>query len=643
MTSLPSMLRIDDVFGLVIAAGIALALLLASLRIWRHARRRRVALLLLQWPCALLLLAALLVHDRDTVETLVMDTPGAPAAAHDGVPADAVHLALPGADTETRVQRVPDLATALRQHPAVARIVVRGDGLAEHDVAAVGTRELVVADSVAPTAPELADLDIPHDITAGAWWTLAGRIAGPPGTRVELLDPSGASASVGIPDADGRFSLQALARAAGTSAFSLRVLSGESIVQQLDIPIEARLPPPLRVLLLAAAPSPELKYLRRWALDAGVDLASRIDAAPGLGLRRGENRLDAATLAGIDLLVLDERSWPQADAQRRVLRDAIAGGLGVLVRITGPVPARVADDLRTYGFDPSFDGDAPVDVRVDPRFVPLQPISDAGAQVDASTNASAHAEPPGTTNVAEEDATTALHAWPLSRIDQDIPALLNDSAGRAIAPRIDHGLGRIALWPLNDTWRLVTRGAPESHAALWAHAWSSLARARATPLLQVPSLAVVDQRATLCGDGIVRVVAPDGGTTTLLRDLHSGCAAFWPTQAGWHRVEAVAANGEDDEGAQSNAASAVPAMRSFHVATPDAMASIERERRRSATAAYAARSTAVASDGETVTAGVPVIAADTLRALLLAAWLLCMTLAWWLERRAGRGGDMAPD
>lgn len=640
MTSLLSMLRIDDTFGLAMASGIGLALLLACLRIWRHARRHCAALLLLQWSCALLLLAALLVRDHDAVETLVVDTSGATSSAAGTVPADALHLALPDADADARVQRVPDLATALRQHPAAARIVVRGDGLAAHDLAAVGSRELVVSGTVASSSPVIAELDLPNDITAGAWWTLAGRLAGPAATRVELVDPADVAVSAAIPDPDGRFTLQALARAAGPSMFSLRVFADDRVVQQLDIPVDARSPPPLRVLLLAASPSPEMKYLRRWALDAGVDLASRIDAAPGVGLRRGENRLDAASLAGVDLLVLDERSWPQAEAQRRVLRDAIADGLGVLVRITGALPARVADDLRAFGFDPAFDADAPVDVRIDPRFVP-QPATDAVAPTDASATASTRAEPGETTGAGKGEETVTLHAWPLAPIDAAVPALLHDAAGRAIAPRIDHGRGRIALWPLNDTWRLVTRGVPQSHAALWAHAWSSLARARATPLLQVPSLAVVDRRATVCGDGALQVVAPDGSSTPLLRDARSGCAAFWSSQPGWHRVEAVAAEAGNDAGAEPGETSRAAATRNFHVATPEAMASIERERRRSATAARAAQSAGIVADADAPTADTPGIAADTMRMLLLCAWLLCMALAWWLERRAGRG-DAAP-
>lgn len=655
------MFRLDDRIDIAIVACIALALLLASIRIWRHARRHRAALLLLQWPCALLLLAALLLGDVDTVDTLIVSTPGEHRVSDIQMPAEALRIALPGASADAAAQRVPDLATALRRHPAVRRIVVLGDGLAEHDLAAVGERELAFDAPAKSEPPSLAALEVPNDITAGTLWQVSGRIAGDGVTHVDLFDPSGTLAARATPDADGRFTLQALARAAGPAVYPLRLFADEREVQHVDIHVDARSPPPLRVLLLASAPSPELKYLRRWALDAGVDIASRIDVAPGLGTRRGESRLDAATLAGIDLLVLDERSWPQAEAQRTLLRDAIVDGLGVLVRVTGTVPPRVGDDLRSYGLDPTFAGEAPVEVSIDPRFLPPvvpadidRPDAAASALPQSAPPTSGQSSPPVPTlrSPAQADAARAvstLHAWPLTTAGRDIPALLHDADTRPLAPRVDYGRGRIALWPLNDTWRLATRGAPEAHASLWAHAWSSMARARAEPSPGVlPTQAVVDRRARLCGQGTMRVVAPDGQATPLLHDPATGCAAFWPAVGGWHRLEHAAASDaqHDDDIAPTEASAAHKAdtvdgndtaptsAQRFYVNTPEAVASIDREQRRARTAARSLpRAERVAH--------ARALGVDALRAGLLAAWLSCMAFGWWLERRAGRGRDVA--
>ncbi|GAE52837.1 hypothetical protein XPU_4369, partial [Xanthomonas arboricola pv. pruni str. MAFF 311562] len=97
--------------------------------------------------------------------------------------------------------------------------------------------------------------------------------------------------------------------------------------------------PSARVLLLAGAPQPELKYLRRWANDAGMQVRSQIAVGPGVQLGEGA-ALDAASLDVLDLLVIDQRRLVAlGNAQRQGVRAAIGRGLGVLVRTDGPLDA----------------------------------------------------------------------------------------------------------------------------------------------------------------------------------------------------------------------------------------------------------------------------------------------------------------
>ena len=82
--------------------------------------------------------------------------------------------------------------------------------------------------------------------------------------------------------ADGRFTLQAIARTPGRVPFRLRIRDAtQGVVEDVEVPLLAVAGAPLRVRVLSGAPSPELKYLRRWALDAGVQLQSETHASPG--------------------------------------------------------------------------------------------------------------------------------------------------------------------------------------------------------------------------------------------------------------------------------------------------------------------------------------------------------------------------
>lgn len=548
------------------------AALLGAVGAWRHAQRGRVGLALLQLPLAVLLLLALRTSSPPVEARLLVLTAGASAPGATEQHAEQIVVALPGGPSSPAIESVPDLATALRRHPAVRHVRVIGRGLAEHDRAALGVRTLVYVPSPAPTATAFVALDAAAAVLPGMLWTVRGRVRGD-AERIELLDPAGAATASVVPDSAGRFSLSAASRAPGAVLFGLRAMRGDVAVATLPLPVVARPGAAPRVLLLGALPTPDTKYLRRWAIDAGVELESRVGLAPTLVQRRGEARLDAATLAELDLLIVDERSWPQLSAQTALLREAIAGGLGLLVRITGPVPDRVAQEWRALGVDVRFEGDAPREVRL-----------------------------------AAGDA--ALHAWPVEWRGEAAPPpeTWRDSKGGALAAVLPIGQGRVgALW-LTDSFRLQTRGTPERHATLWASLVGALARARAEPGLTFPELISPGRRAVLCGlRPETRLLDSAGDQTQFVQQ--GGCAAWWPRARGWHRVSTD--SGRD--------------VAELYVHDPADVAALLDQIDGDATVALANGSGTKGDRSRTALPGA---------AQWLAAWLLLMTLTWWLERRA---------
>src|SRR3546814_3640066 len=53
----------------------------------------------------------------------------------------------------------------------------------------------------------------------------------------------------------------------------------------------------------------ELKYLRRWMRDAGLQLHSDLRISPEVNLRNQTAELSAEALAKIAVLILDDRAW----------------------------------------------------------------------------------------------------------------------------------------------------------------------------------------------------------------------------------------------------------------------------------------------------------------------------------------------
>ena len=493
--------------ALATALLLALGTLLGLVRSWRARPPRvllrsllQVAVALALWLC--LWPPSLLPSFRP--DQLTVLTPAATPAQIAG--ADAAAVVLPGVVAPAALEPVADLATALRHHPQAQRLRVIGGGLPARDRDAARGR--LAAFDAAPLPPGIVELAAPGVVGVGARWRLTGRVNAAPGARVELHDPAGAVAASAPTDAQGQFELDVTAKAAGTVDYSLRALDARgAVLDTLPVPLAVRAGERLRLLLLAGAPAAQLKYLRRWALDAGLDLDSRIDLSTGIALREGDARLDPATLAATDLVIIDERAWAGLDdARKQALHDAVAAGLGLLLRASGPLPPAVAQDWRALGF-----------------------ATTATAAREVAVAHALGASPP-----------LVLTALPLVPAAADAAVLLRGDDGTPLALWRASGRGRVGMIGFDGDWKFVLGGTPAAQAGLWSALVTQLARAHATAAPQLPQRAQVGERAVLCGvaDGD-EVEDSQGRRSALLAvagPAATQCAAYWPVAAGWHAL-----------------------------------------------------------------------------------------------------------
>lgn len=500
-------------------------------------------------------------------------------------------VALPEAGTLplrwSGAERVPDLATALRRHPAHTLQVV-GAGLTARDRPAVGNRGLRF--DPAPLPRGLLDLQPPPVVAPGRGFALRGRTQGLQGGSAELLDPAGRRVSQAAPDASGRFVLHGSARDAGLARFRLRLRDGGGrVAESIDVPVQVVPARPLRALVLAGAPNPELKFLRRWADAAGIDMAARIELGAGLQLGDGPTRLDAATLDRIDLLLVDERSWGGLGAaQRAAVLGAVERGLGLLLRMSAAAGSADRRALQALGFEAAV---APRrETRLGAGFVR------AGDAVDAL--------PPVTRSPVRIGGTDSVVA-------------LEDAGGDALALWHARGRGRIGVAIFDDSFRLALAGRGEAHGEAWSRVVSAVARStQASPPLTI-AVAPPGERSVVCRLAAgAQVRAPDGRSTPLLPDPRSGrasCAGYWAHEVGWHEVRQATpaqGGGGDATGFQVPAEDALPAMR-----------------------AHALREATLALAGPTPATRLAQAAYEPgPRWPWFLGWLVIAALAWWLER-----------
>lgn len=209
-------------------------------------------------------------------------------------------------------------------------------------------------------------------------------------------------------------------------------------------------------------------------------------------------------------------------------------------------------------------------------------------------------------------------AWRIG--NADAPVLLRDAAGASIGVWRAEGRGRIGLWTLADSYRLVLAGRRDMHGELWSAALATLARTHAEQPPRIESMAWAGERMTLCGLAAdSRVIPPDGVAVQLLPDPAGNaptCAAFWPRASGWHVLQQGDAQGDK--------------RWPFYVLARDAAAGLRASGVREATLRLAS-----APDlGSVVTPGGR---QPGPRWPWCLGWLVAGTGLWWLERaRAGR-------
>jgi hypothetical protein len=441
-------------------------------------------------------------------------------------------VVLPEAPAITGAERVPDLATALRRHPQVQRMRILGRGLTARDrdaSAAMPTSFMPM-----PLPRGLVRLDPPADTPAGSVFALAGEATGLEGGSAELLDPAGRRVDIRViandGAGDGGFTLGSTARAPGLAQFTLRLRGrNKAIVSDTPVPLRTLAERPIRALLIGA-PSPEAKYLRRWAEDSGIALESRLEAGGGVDLGGDAVRLDTASLRKADVVIIDDHSLVSiGNGGRAALAQAVAGGLGVVVRMTSPATASTRSSWRALGLVVEGGSEiAPV------ALAPLAPDADALAV----RRGPGSADVPGNLNTIEDPAPE-LGRWVLRTAPDVVPAV-TDADGAMLSGWQQRQQGRVAVWTVANSFALVLNGQADRYNQWWSDTLSAVSRPDSLFRPDVPPLAQTGQRMAICGlAGSARVIGPDKAEVALAIDPAAGargCAAYWPSQPGVHTI-----------------------------------------------------------------------------------------------------------
>jgi hypothetical protein len=235
----------------------------------------------------------------------------------------------------------------------VSRLHVFGYGLTREKWVGLKSPELVFHPG--PPAEGVVWAEWPRRLNAGERLMVQGHWQGRPGPVKLLL--MGFGAVLDSASAEGDFSLETVPVQVGRAVYRLAAVRGKDTIEQEEIPVETRLGQPLKILILAASPDFENKFLVNWLASKGQQAAVRTAVSRDryqnsfVNMKpRSLDRLTEALLDGFDVVIADE-SVVAGDAGWSLLRRQVKEkGLGLIVKTDSSI-IRWKPGMRTLAVD----------------------------------------------------------------------------------------------------------------------------------------------------------------------------------------------------------------------------------------------------------------------------------------------------
>jgi len=237
------------------------------------------------------------------------------------------------------VSFIDDWESWIANHPH-AHFAIFGFGLSPEQLKSIDRHKGNYQEGAAPSGILFAHWD--QQINRGNEWSIQGRYRHADSRAVILyLKSVGQTVdSVALSSAkEGVFDLSYQPKQEGRTVLDIIATVGDDTLQREKVPMIVTPPPTFSVLLLAASPSFEYKFLYNWLRDNQYQVSYRARISKDKFLHSGTSnfsgrngRLHSEHLKTTDLLIIDEAEWAQlgVNEQKEILL-ASAKGMGVIL------------------------------------------------------------------------------------------------------------------------------------------------------------------------------------------------------------------------------------------------------------------------------------------------------------------------
>lgn len=428
------------------------------------------------------------------------------------LPAKTSLFTLDSALISAQVKYLPDLAYYLKAHPEIKKIHIYGYGLAENELQRLNQYELSFSASAKPSG-----------IVASHWspvlksampLQVSGKYHNSSNSTVKLLLEGMGSGQDSVLIGAGReatFALKAYPKQSGQAVYHLIALQNKDTLSKEPVPFSVAPQQDLKVMVLAASPDFEYRFLKNWLFENQYKMMLRTriskDKFSADFLNTAEISLASiqeSTLKDVDLLIVDEEELNDLTANERALvAQQVAAGMGLIMRISDAKGSNRLINFERYEV----------------------PFNAAPLKLEAGQN------------IAGLPFSPTLY---LKANAQDQP-LLQDHEGRILVSSTISGMGVVVGSSLTGTYQWQLANEKASYANFWAMLFAHAAKKEQLKysLELSPRFAVAGQQNRLIIDGVDEKV-PEVKVNDIKLKWRQNMelpfewdATFWPSKSGW--------------------------------------------------------------------------------------------------------------
>lgn len=498
-----------------------LGLLLLGILIWREARRgnrNMLALRILASVVAVTAFVLLLVpvtYERNTakaVDEIILLTPGynsdsVRAFTKNSQLARPMFVSSPEM-TEAQGYAVDVIAPASAANKTVH---VFGRGIRKQDAAALKANQFILQDN---QFNGITNISWQQQINSGEKISVTGIFHNNNANPVKLsLTSFGIMQDSALVAAksSAAFTLHAVPKQLGKTMYRLSAVSKKDTLENNPVPVVVNQKLLPSVLIIAASPDFEIKFLKNWLAENGYPV--RVTTSTSKGKYNRETLNTSATNTGAsfdwaDLIIADAAGIAALSAGERANLQAVINrkGKGLLVR---------TDSTRSQFFS---------------SFFPLARIDSARAGLRLQLADSSASLTP-----LQAGNTAAIRLSDLAR------PLLQTSGGNVYAASARYGAGKIAATTISNSFSWLLSGSSASYSTMWSALLHEImpAQEQAESWNISTSLPYVNEPVTISLEAVQErppLAQINNRTVTMTQDINfpfRWTGTYWPEHAGW--------------------------------------------------------------------------------------------------------------